>query len=60
MCNIFIKSFSELSLERDCHNMFYADDILLFELINSNAELEDFQGDLYHVTNWIQRQGLTP
>ena len=23
-------------------------------------ELEDFQGDLHQVTNWIQRHGLTP
>ena len=40
--------------------MLYADDILLFKPINTNAELEDFQGDLYQVTNWIQRHGLTP
>ncbi len=37
--------------------MLYADDILLFKPINTNAELEDFQGE---VTNWIQRHGLTP
>ncbi len=30
----------------DCHLMLYADDILLFKPINTNAELEDFQGKL--------------
>ena len=60
MFNIFMNYISKLSLSRDCHLMLYADDILLFKPINTNAELEDFQGDLLQVTNWIQRHGLTP
>ena len=60
MFNIFMNSISKIPLSADCHLMLYADDILLFKLIENSADLKDFQRDLHQVTNWKQKQGLNP
>jgi len=60
MFTIFVNSIAQTPLSCDCHQVLYADDILLFKPIDNQHDLQAFQNDLQLISNWIQQHGLNP
>jgi len=55
-----MNSISSVPLPGNCRIVLYADDVLLFEPIDSESDLSDFQTDLENIISWMTQQGLTP